>query len=281
MSEEYYICKRCKEIFSDYGDYANCECGFHWCNGKCAKQDGLINHIDDNNKICDSCDEDCHKCEKDLPETTCKYCREEDFDDRILLNFLMNVFKLNREKLIEIYKSSKKRKCKLMEKVLLVVDRHANDEETEIMFVPKSWVQTLKELGMLNGIESQVVKTVAEFKESIKCDIEFCNDLVGEFKSTIESKQKEMQSLVDDECKIAEAMGEKVWEHRKEVSKKISTLHGVIKETRIELQNLQKELSGLNLYNLDNLIELIKKINYMSDKDKELLSVVFTNYRKN
>lgn len=41
MGMEYYNCKRCGKIFSDYGDYRMCdECENRWCGQDCAEKDG-------------------------------------------------------------------------------------------------------------------------------------------------------------------------------------------------------------------------------------------------
>ena len=108
MGIDWYSCKSCGETFSDCGDFESCECGQHWCCLECAEADGYIyKHcgLYENKNDCES-DIKCWECDNQI-ETSCKYCREEDFEEIELLDFALKVLNKTRQGLIEKYKLSK------------------------------------------------------------------------------------------------------------------------------------------------------------------------------
>lgn len=120
MGIEFYTCNYCGETFSDYGDFVECEsCGTKWCDDECAESDGYIGeHCNlypdlDNydlmynyrEKHCD-CDS-CYNCEHYV-KASCKYCRQEDFDDGVLLAHALKLLGVNREELIIKYRDANK-----------------------------------------------------------------------------------------------------------------------------------------------------------------------------
>lgn len=117
MSVEFYVCKNCGSTFPDCGEYVSCEqCFTHWCSNECAEEDGYIKEhcaahkdLDDGDlmdmyreKHCDY--DDCCDCDNYIPDS-CKYCREEDFEDDVLLEYALELLGINREELIEKYKN--------------------------------------------------------------------------------------------------------------------------------------------------------------------------------
>lgn len=87
MSVGFFDCDACGETICDCGDYERCkgECSRRWCNRKCAEVDGA--------------DED----------GICKYCRDEDIEDRPLLEFLLQLFKMTEKEAKELYFASEER----------------------------------------------------------------------------------------------------------------------------------------------------------------------------
>lgn len=97
MGIDYYVCdnKNCGEGFPDVGEYVMCECGCNWCSDECAEEDGF--QEEENGFTPDG-----SKWEQ---ETSCKYCRKEDFNDGELLRFALGKLSLSRNQLIKLYKS--------------------------------------------------------------------------------------------------------------------------------------------------------------------------------
>jgi hypothetical protein len=94
MGVDWYSCKNCGETFPDCGDYTGCECGEHWCCDDCAEADGF------------QYEEEGFTPEgsKWSQETSCNFCRKEDYDEFELLRFALDKLGLSREQLIELYK---------------------------------------------------------------------------------------------------------------------------------------------------------------------------------
>jgi hypothetical protein len=94
MGIDYYSCKRCGEGFPDCGDYVSCgeNCSNHWCSYECAKEDGFVQGENEDG-------------DRDYYKDSCKYCREENFEDSALLEFALITLELTRDELVEMYKS--------------------------------------------------------------------------------------------------------------------------------------------------------------------------------
>ena len=110
MSVDFFDCKVCEESVCECGEFVGCSCGRKWCSEECAEVDDYEKHhckkgldTEDND-----CEEDCWNCDSYEEEETCKYCREEDFEDWKLLIVALEKLGITREKLIEGYKKSKK-----------------------------------------------------------------------------------------------------------------------------------------------------------------------------
>ena len=108
MSVDFFDCRVCNESVCECGHYVSCEgCGNKWCSEECAEIDGYkAEHCklgyDDNS----DCEISCYRCENNV-ESSCSYCREEDFEDDELLGFALKVLGMKRETLIDSYKLSK------------------------------------------------------------------------------------------------------------------------------------------------------------------------------
>lgn len=122
MSIDYFTCKHCGEAFPDCNYYVSCDCGNCWCSDECAIEDGYIDehcliHADLDNwstmkqyrkthHECFESNDYCAEC-KHYAETSCKYCREEDFDDSELLVYACEMLGITRDELVEKYKKEK------------------------------------------------------------------------------------------------------------------------------------------------------------------------------
>jgi hypothetical protein len=95
MGIDYYACNNCGDTFPDCGHYVSCECGQHWCSYSCAEADGY--------KYEEYEDEDGDMFE----ESTCNFCRKEDFEDYELLSFALSKLDLSRQDLIKLYSENK------------------------------------------------------------------------------------------------------------------------------------------------------------------------------
>lgn len=111
MSLDYYVCDKCQNVTVNY--CVRCEnCGRTWCSDECASEDGHRPTFcdkyevfgDDEVELCrkiHKCEyDDCIKCDYLVPES-CKYCREEDFEDYKLLKYALQLLNMTRQELID------------------------------------------------------------------------------------------------------------------------------------------------------------------------------------
>lgn len=84
MGIDYLSCNKCEESFPDVIDYVYCDCGKTWCSKECAKKDGYRKDKHDN--------------------SSCKYCRKQDFEDDVLLKYALKLLGMKRKELINSYK---------------------------------------------------------------------------------------------------------------------------------------------------------------------------------
>src|SRR5699024_925903 len=95
MGIAFYVCENCSSTFADVGDYETCDCGRVWCSEECAEKHGLLKP--------EILDEDGEFEDYDYDSFTCKFCRGEDYDDEVLLEFILKREGVGREYLINLY----------------------------------------------------------------------------------------------------------------------------------------------------------------------------------
>jgi len=111
MSVDFFDCTVCGESVCTCGDFERCECGRKWCSLECAYEDGFKENACKNGyEDSDDCGSglDCWDCDNNQEEKSCKYCREEDFKDSILLEYALKGLEVTRQELIEMYKLENK-----------------------------------------------------------------------------------------------------------------------------------------------------------------------------
>lgn len=123
MGVDYYSCNYCDETFPDVGRYVTCDCGNHWCCNECAEEDGWIDTHCSKYPMLDDIDlmeayrekhcaiDYCYSCEYYRP-SSCNYCREEDYEDCVLLDKALDLLAMTREELVGIVRKEKEHKEK-------------------------------------------------------------------------------------------------------------------------------------------------------------------------
>ncbi|MGG2024178.1 hypothetical protein AB1282_00515 [Gottfriedia sp. S16(2024)] len=93
MGVDFYACNNCGDTFPDCGDFTGCECGTRWCCDECAETEGYRHEEDGYTPPGSEWEQ----------ETSCNFCRNEDFEDYDLLTFAIGKLGLSREDLIKLY----------------------------------------------------------------------------------------------------------------------------------------------------------------------------------
>ncbi len=113
MGVDFYSCHYCEETFPDCGSYVSCKCGNYWCSMECAEEEGFVQphcklhpELDDEELIDEYAAKHCNRkyCSDDCENyvaSSCKFCREEDYEDYKLLEKALKLLDMSREELIE------------------------------------------------------------------------------------------------------------------------------------------------------------------------------------
>ncbi|UJH95726.1 hypothetical protein [Bacillus phage vB_BtM_BMBsp2] len=94
MSSDMGTCNFCGDTFSKCGEFVGCDCNKSWCSDSCAEADGFQHEEDGYTPPGSSWEQ----------ETSCDYCRKEDFDDNVLLEYALDLLRMDRGQLVEMYK---------------------------------------------------------------------------------------------------------------------------------------------------------------------------------
>ena len=113
MGVDYYSCDRCSDTYCDGVHYVTCNeeaggCERSWCGNECADKDGyrecsckLGKDIDENGYADENCDcqseggDYCDDCENFI-RASCNYCRNEDFEDEDIIDYILKEYANNR-----------------------------------------------------------------------------------------------------------------------------------------------------------------------------------------
>ena len=98
MGSDTGVCNFCGDTFSKAGTFVGCDCNKCWCSESCAEADGLRG--EENGYIPPG--------ETWEQDTSCDYCRKEDYDDSELLEYALDKFlNMSRYELVASYNESK------------------------------------------------------------------------------------------------------------------------------------------------------------------------------
>lgn len=113
MGVDFYVCHNCGETFPDCGEYVSCEdCGTTWCCEECAEEEGFVKEhcikydvfgyrdLEDERRT-RNCKNECDVCCEFYVPDSCKFCREEDYEDYVLLNKALKLLNMTREDLVK------------------------------------------------------------------------------------------------------------------------------------------------------------------------------------
>lgn len=94
MGVEFNACNKCGDTFYEGSSRCKSCCGLDWCSSECAKAEGFREEPKGFKQ----------KGSIYSQETSCNFCRKEDFSDTELLNFLVNSHNSSRQEVVEMYK---------------------------------------------------------------------------------------------------------------------------------------------------------------------------------
>ena len=90
MGVDFFSCDYCGESICDAGDYERCneDCYRRWCDRRCAEKDG-------------------YQYDEESGDYTCKYCRNEEIEDEVLVEYLLKRSGLSRKDAVKEFNTGK------------------------------------------------------------------------------------------------------------------------------------------------------------------------------
>lgn len=151
----------------------------------------------------------------------------------------------------------------------------------ELVWVSKELVETVNKLDAGVATQEDILKVFKEFKSEIENYTYDIEESAAMFRRQSQKVKDSFKQVVDNEVEALQEFWDTQDEKRAEIQKKFSSFKNGISSAKDEILSLKQSIRDLDIYGLDKLVELVEKINCMSDKDKELLQYVFSHGKKN
>lgn len=138
------------------------------------------------------------------------------------------------------------------------------------------WV-TKEQARMLNNLDSDlsqkdfVDKLIKNRKVDIQNSIESLDDDLLRLKAFALTYKTELKKVYDEQDKALEELWETHDEKIYELKEKIKQLKPELQNVKQQIEEVNKVMNGVSTYSIDKLIEVVHKVNNMSDADKKLM----------
>lgn len=146
----------------------------------------------------------------------------------------------------------------------------------ELVWVSKELLEKVQDLDGVFEDHQKVKNLIDSFKGEIEQFTYDVEDSVSVFRRQSEKIKSTYKEVVDKEVESLQEFWEEQYRRRSELVNKLEDIRRYVQSTSDEIQTMKKELNNLNIYGIDKLVELIDRINRMSDKEKEVLHYVFS-----
>lgn len=144
-------------------------------------------------------------------------------------------------------------------------------DDKELIWVTKEQAKIFNDLDADGNKKNFVDKLIADRKIDIESSIECLDDDLLRLKAFALTYKTELKKVYDEQDKALEEL----WGTH---DKKIYELKEKIRQLKPELQNIKnqidevnKVMNGVSTYNIDKLLEVVRKVNGMSEDDKKLM----------
>ena len=152
------------------------------------------------------------------------------------------------------------------------------DEEYVGFYVSKEIATKLKEAKDKKAIEEEfVLKWIDEQKKDIKLSVEALEDDLITFKAVAIKHKNQLKQAYEEQQVLVEKLYDDIWKKRDEVKYKIENVKNEMNDLTDIIQSVDKKLSGINIYKIEELLKLVNKISNMSTKEKRIMQFLMTN----
>ena len=167
------------------------------------------------------------------------------------------------------------------ERIMVILDDNSTSNLKEIIWVDAGWKEIIEKMTSAKVVEKEVVRSVVEFKKNIDVDLEYADYLVDNFKKKMEAYRAEVKQMYESEYDMLEETYKELGKQRKGIYDKVEEIKKELAEgVEWKLKAIQEQLTKLNLYNLDRLIDVFDKFSKMSDSDKSLFAAIIGGYKQ-
>ena len=140
-----------------------------------------------------------------------------------------------------------------------------------LIWVTKSQSEMFKELDSDDNRKNFVDKLIKERKLDIQNSIECLDDDLLRLKSFGLTYKTELKKVYDEQEKVLEELWEEHDEKIYELKNKITQLKPELEKATSQVKEVSNALSGISTYSIERLIDVVYKVNCMSEKDKKLM----------
>ena len=144
-------------------------------------------------------------------------------------------------------------------------------DNRELIWVTKEQAEMFKELDLDDNRKNFVDKLIKERKLDIQNSIESLDDDLLRLKSFGLTYKTELKKVYDEQEKVLEELWEEHDEKIYELKNKITQLKPELEKATSQVKEVSNALSGISTYSIERLIDVVYKVNNMSEKDKKLM----------
>lgn len=145
-------------------------------------------------------------------------------------------------------------------------------DDKELIWVTKEQAKTFKDLETDISKKNFVDKLIKERKLDIQYSIESLDDDLLRLKAFALTYKTELSKVYEEQDKVLEELWETHASKIYELKQKIQQLKPDLEKVAKEIGELNKSLSNVSTYAIDRLVEVVHKVNSMSDADKKLMT---------
>jgi len=144
-------------------------------------------------------------------------------------------------------------------------------DNKELIWVTKEQAEIFKELDIDDNRKNFVDKLIKERKLDIQNSIESLDDDLLRLKAFTLTYKTELKKVYEEQEKVLEELWEEHDEKIYELKEKIKQLKPELEKVTSQVKEVSNALSGISTYSIERLIDVVYKVNYMSEKDKKLM----------
>lgn len=152
------------------------------------------------------------------------------------------------------------------------------DKEYVGLYLPKKLAKSLKELE--GGITQE--KLIKQFfqrsKDNMRFELEDLDESLIQYKGYMLATKQAFEKAKDEQLEAHVQLWEKFEKELPDIEEKTRILTDRLKPLENHLDRLNKRINNLNIYKLENAVELIAKINNMAPETKNIFKFLLENY---